>query len=421
MREIAPILVAKCEACHGAKKAESNYRLDTFESLMRAGDFGLPPVTAGDLENSELHRLITAEDAVERMPNNGSRIDDAEIERIAHWILEGAKFDGQDVAAPLRGQIPSDIPHPAAPKQYPTAIPITAMAFTADGSRLVVGGYHELTVWDVASGALVARVGNVAQRTFGLAFSPDHTWLAIAGGAPGVSGEVRLLPWIDGLEPRQQPKVLATHEDVFFDVAFRPGGKSLASGGTDGSVRVFDVESGMERLKISNHASWVSDVCFSPDGARLATASRDKTAKVFDAENGTLLTTYSGHNAPVRAIAFAPDGKAVISAAENRAHVWNVEDSKRIGELSGFGDEVHALALNGDNVLAGSADRTARLFTLTNHKEIRAFRDNPAWILSLVWHEGSHRVAIGCFDGTVTMWNVEDGKNMQRFVAMPLD
>ncbi len=71
VREVAPILVAKCQACHGPKTAESNYRLDSFEAMMQPGDFGTPPITAGDLENSEIHRLITAEDAEERMPNNG--------------------------------------------------------------------------------------------------------------------------------------------------------------------------------------------------------------------------------------------------------------------------------------------------------------------------------------------------------------
>jgi WD40 repeat protein len=419
VRDIAPILVTRCQACHGAKTAESNYRLDTFESLMRAGDFELPPVTAGDLENSEIYRLITSEDAVERMPNNGERLADAEIESITSWILQGARFDGQDAAAPLQNQIPRDIPHPAAPEKYARAIPVSALVFTADGNRLVAGGYHELLVWDVSTGALLERVGNIPQRTFNIAISADGSWLAVAGGSPGVSGEVRLIPWADGRQAEMQPKVLATHGDVFFDVAFHPDGNSLAVGAADGSVRVFEVESGMERLRISNHASWVSDVCFNSDGTRIATASRDKTAKVFDAESGALLATYSDHNAPVRAVAFAPDGKSVISAAENRTHVWNVEDSKRIGELAGFGEDIYSLAATGDTVIAASADRSARLFTISDRKELRAFADHPTWILSLARHEPSHVVATGCFDGTVTIWNTDNGNMVQRFVAVP--
>jgi mono/diheme cytochrome c family protein len=290
VRDVAPILVRKCQACHGPKTAESNYRLDSFELLMQPGDFGTPTVAAGNLEESEIHRLITSEDPDERMPNNGDRLADAEIAVISNWIREGAAFDGQDPKAPLREQIPRDLPHPAAPTVYPAKFPITAMAFAPGGSQLVVGGYHELLLWDPLAGALTARLGNMPQRVMGLAFSPDHSKLTVAGGAAGVAGEVRLVSWSAGA-PAGEPKVLATLDDVFFDVAFRPDGARLAASGSDGSVRVFDVAAGTELSKISNHADWVVDVCYSPDGTRLATASRDKTAKVFEADTGRLLGT----------------------------------------------------------------------------------------------------------------------------------
>ena len=185
------------------------------------------------------------------MPNNGSRLTNAEVQTISRWIIQGATFDGQDAKAPLRTQIPPDIPHPPAPETYPHALPIAAMAFTEDGAQLVVGGYHELLIWDVKSGALVSRIANIPQRVFGMAFSPDYSWLAIVGGSPGVSGEVRLIPWGDESKKTAQPRVLATHDDVFFAVAFRPDGAQLASAGADGAVRVFDVATGAEKLQIN--------------------------------------------------------------------------------------------------------------------------------------------------------------------------
>ena len=45
IREVAPILVARCQACHGPKTMESNYRLDTFELMIKPGDFGTAPMT----------------------------------------------------------------------------------------------------------------------------------------------------------------------------------------------------------------------------------------------------------------------------------------------------------------------------------------------------------------------------------------
>jgi WD40 repeat protein len=353
------------------------------------------------------------------MPNNGDRLTDAEIETISNWIIEGAQFDGQDAAAPLRTQIPPDVPHPAAPPAYPTAIPVTALAFDSDGSRLVAGGYHELFIWDTASGTLVKRVGNIPQRTFGLAFSPDHSQLAVAGGAPGVSGEVRLISWKDGPDKGAEPQVLSTHDDVFFTVAFRPDGRQFVAGGADGLVRVFDLPSGSERLKINSHADWVSAVCFSPDGKRIATASRDKMAKVFDAESGRLLATHSEHNAPVRAIAFSADGKLVASAGGNRIRVWNVDDSKLVGEMAGFEGEIQALVSNGEAVLAAGADRSAREFKFADRSVVRSLSEHPAAVLSMAWHERSHRISTGCFDGTVTVWNLQTGAKEQQFISVP--
>jgi mono/diheme cytochrome c family protein/dipeptidyl aminopeptidase/acylaminoacyl peptidase len=419
IREVAPILVAKCQACHGAKKAESNYRLDSFNALMQPGDFGTPPVTAGDLENSEFVRLITAEDDQERMPNNGSRLAESEIKIIANWIEQGAQFDGPDTAAPLSTQVPPDIPHPAAPTTYPTAVPITAIAFTADGRQLVVGGYHELLIWDVASGKLAARIGNTPQRIFGMEFSRDHRWLAVAGGSPGVSGEVRLIPWNDGPTKDSQPRVLARHDDVFFDVTFRWDSGQLAACGADGSVRAFDVSTGAERLKITNHADWVTAISFSPDGTLIATASRDKTAKVFEAASGSLLATYSEHDAPVRAVAFSADGKSVISAGGNRIRVWNVDDSKQVGEMAGFDNDTHALMFQGETVVAAAADRTVRQFKFADRALVRSLTEHPAPVLSLAGRVPSHLVAAGCFDGTVIVWNLNDGAKVIQFLAVP--
>jgi WD40 repeat protein len=295
------------------------------------------------------------------------------------------------------------------------------MAFTADGAQLVVGGYHELLVWDVKSGALISRIGNIPQRAFSMAFGPDYSWLAIAGGSPGVSGEVRLIPWGERSNKAAGPKVLATHDDVFFAVAFRPDGAQLATAGADGLIRVFDVATGAEKLKINSHADWATAVCFSPDGTRIATASRDKTAKVFDAQTGSLLATFSEHGAPVRAVAFLPDGMMVVSAGGNRICLWTIEDGKLAGELSGFTHEVHSLLFGGESIVAASADRTVRQFKVADRSQIRAFSEHPAPVLSLAWHGASNLISTGCFDGTVTIMNLQTGDKLQQFLAVPND
>jgi WD40 repeat protein len=385
---------------------------------MQPGDFEIPPVTGGDLEESEFHRLITTADPDERMPNNGDRLTDAEIQRIDHWILQGAKFDGQYPAAPIQTQIPHTA-HPPAPTSYPNTLPVTALAFSADGNQLLVGGYHEIMIWDPVAGTLLQRISDIPERVYGLEFSPDHRWLAVAGGTPGISGEVRLISWENGPRTGVGVKILATTDDVVFDAAFRSDSQQLAVACTDGSVRVYDVGTSQQLLKVENHADWVTDLCYSTDGKRIATASRDKTAKVFDAESGELVATYSGHGQTVQAVAFYPDAQKVISAGGHRIRVWNIEDSKVMGEMSGFQSNVYALLTDAETLIAVAADRTARSFTLADRKLVRTWTDHPNWILSLAWHGPSQRMSTGCFDGAISLWNLEDDVLLQRFVAVP--
>src|SRR6266516_7395420 len=67
-KEIAPILVKKCVACHGPEKSKGHFRLDSFDRLMRAGESKSAPVLPSQPEQSELVRRLTAKDEDDRMP-----------------------------------------------------------------------------------------------------------------------------------------------------------------------------------------------------------------------------------------------------------------------------------------------------------------------------------------------------------------
>jgi WD40 repeat protein len=413
-RDIAPVLLGNCLACHGPKKAEGGYRIDTFERLTAAGDSTQEGFKSKELEGSEAFRRVTSTDIKERMPLEGDPLPSEQVARMKQWIEAGLPFDGPDPKAPLASYIPPPT-HPAAPTRYRGTMPVTAVEFSTDGSQLFVGGYHELTVWDAASGLLSRRIGGLGQRTYSIHFSPDGSTLAVACGRPGMHGEVRLLKPDNG----ELLKVLGMTNDVVFDCAFNSSGDRLATAAADGVVRVFDVASGSEQLTITSHSDWVFAVAWKNDGSQLATASRDKTAKVFDAKTGELLITYNGHNQPVRGVLFHPDGKEVYSAgSDNKLHRWSIAEGKKAADAP-LGGEAYKLTPAGETFFASSADNKVRQFNAADQKQIREFTGAKDWILSTAYDTTNKRLAGGAFDGQVYIWNVADGTLVTSFSAAP--
>jgi WD40 repeat protein len=380
---------------------------------MKAGESKQPPIVAGRPGESHLYQLITTADEDERMPAKGERLTAGQILIIEKWIKEGAKFDGGDLKALLVSLTPAK-GYPPAPEKYPRPVPIMALAFSPDGKELAVGGYHEVTLWDPSNGKLRARIGNVAQRTQRLAYSPDGTILAAASGTPGKVGEVKLLDPVNRTIAAELDRV----GDMLFAMAFNVDGTKLACGGADNAIRVYDPKSRKRELLIEQHADWVLGLVWTPDGGHILSASRDKSARVLDAKNGTVEHAYLGHEEIVFCVAVSADGKTAYSGGKDKKiHLWSVKDGKKSGEITGFDEDVFGVVLGGGFVFACSADRKVRQF---DGKElVRTYAEFGGWVYSIAYDAKNNRLAAGSYEGEVRVWNVKDGSLVSSFIAAP--
>jgi WD40 repeat protein len=413
-KQVAPIFVKKCLACHGERQPQSGYQLHTFEKMLVPGEFGEATVTPGKPEESQVYKLVASKKKDVWMPKEGDRLSEDQIGLIRRWLAEGAKFDGPDKAAAIASYVPTEYDPP--PEAYGRPLPITALAFHPQGTELAVGGYNEITIWNPADGKLLRRIRNVAQRTYGLMYSADGKFLAAASGTPASLGEVKLFEAGTGNTVR----VFGSMADVAYDVAFSPKGDKLAACAADRSIRIYDVASGKQERVIEDHADWVMAIAWNHDGTRLASASKDKTSKLFDVKTGESQVTYNGHGQTVYGVAFSADGSHVLtSGGDRKIHVWNPGDGKKIAEMAGFGHEVYRILRVDDQLFSCSADKTARQFALANRTQARAYQPHTDWVFSLAAHAASKRLATGTFTGEVHIWNTADGKQLTSFIAAP--
>jgi len=420
MKDVAPVLVQNCIACHNPRKSESKYDMTNFAKLARGGQQGADiTLEAGDPDASRFVELIRPQ-AQPRMPFKLDPMTPEQIATVERWVKEGARYDGDDPKEDWPALLHKRTPV-VVPEAYPVAVPITALAFAPDGGEVAVAGYHEVNLWRPAEVAPARRLRGLPERIYDVAYSPDGTWLATAGGDPGQYGAINL--WV--AEPGGGAKAIRDlweGSDCAFAVAFSPDGKLVAGAGADRAIRVWEAASGKLLATIEDHADWVLDVAFSPDGKRLASASRDKTSKVFDVLKREALVTFPGHAEAVNAVAFAPDGKAVASGgADNKVRLWNPDDDgKPIRALEGFAGAVFRVVYHPDGkLLACSADKTVRVFDPATGAQVRSLTGHGDYVYSLAVARDGKTLASGGWDGEVRLWNYADGKPAGLFLAAP--
>jgi WD40 repeat protein len=82
---------------------------------------------------------------------------------------------------------------------------------------------------------------------------------------------------------------LEGHSGIVLAVAWSCDGKRIASGSTDGTVRIWNPNSGEALLVLEGHSDSVIDVSWSHSGSKLASISLDKTLRIWNASSGSLL------------------------------------------------------------------------------------------------------------------------------------
>jgi WD40 repeat protein len=444
--DVAPILKENCLACHDSKKRKGKLDMTTFESLRKGGTKDELWV-AGKPEESVLIDMLTAKGSMRMPPKEaGDALPKEKIETIRRWIKEGARLDpGIAEKAELMRELRVRWKPPAPPAVYKYPVNINALAFTPDGKKLVVGGYHELTVWDLADAKLEKRIHTRAERAYGLVFLPDGK-LAVAGGRPGQEGDVRIydlngparqadgVAVLDGVHDKGVlVAVLADSDDAILALALSSDGKKLAAGGCDRLVRVWDLGPGYDKAKaetpIENHADWVFGVAFSPDGKYLLTASRDKNAKVWDLAARESVATFPEHQNGVYAVAITQDGKLGISVGEdNKVRYWEATDAaKKIGKQVRIGGDhakaIFRLAYHADPktplLATCSADGTVRLWNPLNGAGVRTLTGHTDWVYAVAFSPDGKQVAAGGWNGEVRVWDAANGALVKAFNASP--
>lgn len=261
---------------------------------------------------------------------------------------------------------------------------ISSVDFNADETALFSGGMDGLfRAWDHNSGTLfgvsflistprIPVIGTVpfVQSVKGRPDSPDGVALA------GNWGYIQQTVWNDDVPPG--PSSLTGHRNFVFDIEWHPSGDFLASGGADGTVRLWDHSTGIQTyIDDFSHTSRVYDIAFSRNGEWLASTGQDRTVWIrplFSPGEPALIATIPdiGSDTVINAVDVSLNGDLVaIGDSHGVLRLYSTggpttPSGVLLREIDAHDDQIKELAFSPDGTMIATAgfDSSVKLFSI---------------------------------------------------------
>ena len=256
-----------------------------------------------------------------------------------------------------------------------------------------------------------------------------------------------------------------------------PDGRTVITGLDDGTILLWDLETGEEIRRLKGHTAGVNDVTFSPDGTTAISGGEDAVAILWDTATWSEITRLRGHSGAIRSVAFSPDGRRVVSGGLSSEQtndpgelilwdletggelncfdgefqvvvdlafsqdndmvlastgetdyaglpgqvysimLWNTKTGQVLQHFDGFLQDNPAVAIHPDSATAafGSSDHNIYLFDTSSGEIIDTLEGHTSGISSMVFSPNGQLILSGSARGSLRLWDLNSGKQIVHF------
>jgi WD40 repeat protein len=298
---------------------------------------------------------------------------------------------------------------------------IEGMEIAPDGKTLAsVHGLepYMLRMWDIESGQVVRVLqnnqANGAVAHIEIAFNPDGGILAMGGDLWDLATGERMT----AVEQTISAKTSCWSSDV----AFAPKGFTLATGCFDGQLDLWAMPEGVHVKRIAGYTSWVEGLAYSPGGDRLAAiyGVPDYLVQVWQLPEGKPAFTLEGGH--FTRVTYSADGSTLATVRADPEYdqygwpagfveIWDAADGELIRKLEVRDAVSIAFSPDGRLLAAGSLDGTLRLWQAEDGKLLMETKAHYASIERLAFTPDGSRLVCGSYDGTISVWGIPDASS----------
>ena len=245
-----------------------------------------------------------------------------------------------------------------------------------------------------------------------LVFSPNDK-LLVTGGA---DGEICL--W--ELDSGKQISSISAHNDWISSVACSPDGKIIASSSRSSVVKLWDATTGKCLKILRGHKDLAREISFNSNGTILASSSDDQTIKIWDVNTGQCINTLEGHTSPIWRVKIAPNNKILVTGSSDSCiKIWDISKGICLKNLEEHQDSILSITFSHDSQIfaSGSKDKIIQIWDTNTGKCIKNLIGHSGTIRSLAFSKDNKTLFSGSTDSTIKIWSVNDGECLKTITA----
>lgn len=140
--------------------------------------------------------------------------------------------------------------------------------------------------------------------------------------------------------------------------------------------------------------------------------------------NGQPLETVvqRGHNASIKAVKFTPDGNYLITGSRDKtAKLWELKTGRELRTFFGHSSTINDIAISPDGkfMLTSSADQTAKLWEITTGSLIKSFEGHGELLTAVDFHPSGKQIITAGYDNEAILWDIQTGEEIKKFEVNP--
>lgn len=309
---------------------------------------------------------------------------------------------------------------------------VLSVAYSPDGTKMLTGTKNgQIVLWDAVTYKPIREFTGHAGQVFDLAFSPGGSYAISGSGQERALGDDRTLRLWD-VETGEQTYSIQ-HLGFVRSVCFIDG-RLIASASWDesgGKIQIFNLADGTELKLLTGHTNVIDSIdC---NARFIVSGARDNSLRLWDVQTGLEIQRFDHLENTINSVAFSPDGKAVLtgfgrssfSNENNSLVLWDLTSGAEIREYISHADWVQSVAISpdGTRLLSGGGgyfdigDTAVRLWDIEKTEPIMYLDAHTAQVLSVAFSPVTNVALTSSRNGEIILWDLETGTPLHTFTG----